>query len=301
MDFRQLRYFIAVVEESSVLAASRRVHVAQPALTRQIQLLEESLGVRLFVRHARGMKLTVAGHALLEDAQELLDRREQIKARLSALDNGLTGKLGLGITVTQLWVPQVAKLLGDYRRLYPGVALEVFPLLSGPQLDRLRAERLDAGILYLDNGKIPGLNACLLHRDHLVLAVPENSQWVTQPPQKLADLKDEDFIEGFRQASPIFFDRMKAHFARHNFHPHVVQYGADNLALLSMVAAGLGIAIVPATSGYYPVPRVRFLRLLELDDCDMPLWFAWRTGNDSPALRNLITLVEAGKLSLPSN
>ncbi|MCS2158933.1 LysR family transcriptional regulator [Scandinavium sp. H11S7] len=301
MDFRQLRYFIAVVEEGSVLAASRRVHVAQPALTRQIHHLEESLGVRLFERHARGMKLTVAGMALFEDAQELLDRRDQIRARLTALDSGLTGKLGLGITVTQLWFPQVATLLGDYRHRYPGVALEVFPLLSGPQLDRLRAERLDAGILYLDNGKIPGLDARLLHRDYLVLAVHEHSPWASQPPRTLAQLQDEDFIEGFRQASPVFFDRMQAHFARHNFQPRVVQYGADNLALLSMVAAGLGIAIVPATSGYHPVPRVRFLRLPELDDCDMPLWFAWRTGNDSPALRNLISLVEVRKLSLPSN
>lgn len=175
MEFRQLHYFVAVVEAGSISAASRRVHVAQPALTRQIKLLESALETQLFDRHARGMQLTVAGRALYEDAQELLDRREQVKARLSSLGSGLTGKLSLGITVTHLWVPHVAKLLGDYRERYPSVAFEVFPLLSGPQLERLRDSRLDAGILYLDSDEQPGLATHLLHRDHLILAVPANS------------------------------------------------------------------------------------------------------------------------------
>ncbi|GGY09215.1 LysR family transcriptional regulator [Litchfieldella qijiaojingensis] len=293
MEFRQLRYFLAVVEEGSVSAASRRVHVAQPALTRQIRLLEEDLETRLFDRHARGMHLTVAGRALVEEAQELLDRRDQIKARLYALGSGQTGKLSMGITVTHLWVPQVAELLGCYRGRYPSVALEVFPLLSGPQLERLREDRLDAGILYLDSDEQPGLDTRLLHRDHLILAVPEHSRWATSPPASLHALEGEDFIWGFRQASPVYYDRMLAHFQRHDFHPRVVQYGADNIAILSMVAAGLGIAIVPAASSWHPMPGIRFLHLPELDDCDMPLWFAWKTGNDSPALSNLIALVEA--------
>ena len=71
----------------------------------------------------------------------------------------------------------------------------------------------------------------------------------------------------------------------------MVQYGADNIAILSMVAAGLGIAILPAASSCHPMPGIRFLRLPELDTCDMPLWFAWRPDNDSPALHNLIQLV----------
>ncbi|MDW5378500.1 LysR family transcriptional regulator [Halomonas sp. HP20-15] len=294
MEFRQLHYFLAVVEAGSVSAASRRVHVAQPALTRQIRLLEEDLETRLFDRHARGMQLTVAGRALVEEARELLDHRARIKSRLYALGSGLSGKLSLGITVTHLWVPQVAGLLSDYRQCYPGVAFEVFPLLSGPQLERLRDRRLDAGVLYLDSDAQPGLETRLLHCDHLILAVPEASQWSDSPPTRLADLEDAGIVWGFRQASPVYYDRMLAHFQRHAFTPRVIQYGADNIAILSMVAAGLGVAIVPAASSWHPMPGIRFLRLPELDDCDMPLWFAWRSGNDSPALANLIALVDEG-------
>ncbi|MFC6668775.1 LysR family transcriptional regulator [Marinobacterium aestuariivivens] len=293
MEFRQLQYFVAVVEEGSVSGASRRVHIAQPALTRQIKLLEESLGTTLFVRHAQGMQLTLAGQTLYQEAQDLLNRRNQVMARLAALGSGLSGKLSLGITVTHLWVPMVAKLLHDFRSRYAGVAFEVFPLLSGPQLERLQQGKLDAGILYLGDETPAGLSTRLLHRDHLILAVPASSPLTESPPSRLAELNDEDFVWGFRSASPGYYDRMQAHFQRHDFKPRVVQYGADNIAILSMVAAGLGIAIVPAAAGSSSfVPGVRFLRLAELDACEMPLWFAWRTENDSPTLGNMIALVE---------
>tara|TARA_R110001583_G_scaffold45917_2_gene144315 strand:- start:17625 stop:18512 length:888 start_codon:yes stop_codon:yes gene_type:complete len=292
MEFKQLQYFIAVVEEGSVSAASRRVLIAQPALTRQIRLLEESLETTLFTRQARGMQLTVAGKALYEEAQELLNRRDQIKARLSSLSKGLTGKLSLGVTVTHLWVPFVAQLLGHYRDRYPNVAFEVFPLLSGPQLERLKEGRLDAGILYLSSEQQQGLSTRLLQRDHLILAVPATSPWASSPPDRLSQLNDEDFVWGFRRASPGYYDRVKAHFQANDFHPKIVQYGADNIAILSMVAAGLGITIVPAAASAHPAPGIRFIRLEQLDSCEMPLWLAWREDNESPALLNMVELID---------
>ncbi len=290
MEFRQLSYFIAVAETGSISAASRQVHVAQPALTRQVRLLEEDLGTRLLERHARGVSLTVAGQALYDEAVQLLDRRTRIRTRLSALGQGLIGKVSLGVTVTHLWVPEVASLLRRYRDRYAKVAFEVFPLLSGPQLERLREGSLDAGILYLDSAEQPGLETRLLQRDHLMLAVPEASRWATEPPRRLRELDNADFVWGFRSVSPVYYDRVMAHFARLEFEPRVVQYGADNITILSMVAAGLGIAIVPSASSAHPMPGVRFLHLEELTACDMPLWLAWRATNDSPALHNLIGL-----------
>lgn len=291
MEFRQLSYFIAVSETGSISAASRQVHVAQPALTRQIRLLEEDLGTRLLERHARGVSLTVAGQALYDEAVQLLDSRARIRARLAALGTGLIGKVSLGVTVTHLWVPQVAGLLGSYRQRYPQVGFEVFPLLSGPQLDRLREGTLDAGILYLDSAEQPGLATRLLQHDHLMLAVPDASPWAIEPPSRLGELSDADFVWGFRSVSPVYYDRVMAHFARLSFAPRVVQYGADNITILSMVAAGLGIAIVPSASRAHPMPGIRFVHLAELDACDMPLWVAWNNSNDSPALHNLIEMI----------
>ncbi|UTW13466.1 LysR family transcriptional regulator [Marinobacterium rhizophilum] len=292
MDFRQLKYFVAVVEEGSVSGASRRVLVAQPALTRQIKLLEGTLDTQLFNRHAQGMQLTVAGQALYEEAQELLERRQQVMARVASIGNGLSGKLSLGITVTHLWLPMVSGLLGAYRQRYSDVAFEVFPLLSGPQLDRLQHGKLDAGILYLGEEAPVGLSTKLLHRDHLILAVPELSPLATFPPTKLAELVDEACIGGFRSASPIYHDRLQAHFQRYDFRPRLVQYGADNIAILSMVAAGLGFTILPAAGSNTIIPGVRFVRMEELDACEMPLWFAWRSENESPTLANMVALVE---------
>ncbi|MGM0832107.1 MAG: LysR family transcriptional regulator [Pseudomonadota bacterium] len=290
MEFRQLEYFIAVVETGSISAASRRVHIAQPALTRQMRLLEESVGTQLLDRHARGIHLTVAGKALYSEATRLLDERSDIKARLLALGSGQTGKLSLGVTVTHLWLPEVAKLMGGYRERYPKVALDVFPLLSGPQLDRLQQGSLDVGILYLDDDMPSGIDAQLLQHDHLVLAVPASSLWAESPPASLAALCDAEFVWGYRSISPVYFDRVVAHFARLNFEPLVVQYGADNLTILSMVAAGLGLAIVPAASRCHPMSGIVFIELEELSSCDMPLWLAWRSGEEPPVLKNFIDL-----------
>nr|WP_284041500.1 LysR family transcriptional regulator [Halomonas olivaria] len=290
MEFRQLEYFVAVVETGSISAASRRVHIAQPALTRQMQLLEEGLGTPLLDRHARGVRLTVAGRMLYSEATRLLDERVDIKARLLALGSGQTGKLSLGVTVTHLWVPEVAKLMRGYRERYPQVALDVFTLLSGPQLEKLQQGGLDAGILYHDDHVPSGIEARLLQRDHLVLAVPASSSWVQSPPRRLVDLAETEFIWGYRSVSPVYYDRMVAHFARLNFEPRVVQYGADNITILSMISAGLGVAIVPAASSSHPTPGVRFIELEELTTCDMPLWLAWRAGEVSPVLDNFIQM-----------
>ena len=294
MEFRQLEYFIAVVETGSISAASRKVYVAQPALTRQMRLLEEDVGPQLLYRHARGIRPTVAGQALYSEATRMLDERSDIKARLLALGSGQTGKLSLGVTVTHLWVPGVAKLMGGYRGRFPHVALDVFPLLSGPQLDRLQQGTLDVGILYLDDHAQSDIEARLLQHDHLILAVPTTSTWVQVPPKKLAELADAEFVWGYRSISPVYYDRVVAHFSRFNFEPRVVQYGADNITILSMVAAGLGLAIVPAASRSHPMPGIHFIELDELTACDMPLWLAWRAGNVSPVLDNFIQMATEG-------
>jgi DNA-binding transcriptional LysR family regulator len=290
MEFRQLEYFIAVVETGSISAASRKVHVAQPALTRQMRLLEEDIGTRLLDRHARGVRLTVAGRTLYSEATRLLDERSDIKARLLALGSGQTGKLSLGVTVTHLWVTEVAKLMGGYRSRYPSVALDVFPLLSGPQLEKLQQGGLDIGILYLDDHTPSGIEARLLQHDHLILAVPASSSWAQSPPTILAELAEAEFVWGYRSISPVYYDRVVAHFSRLNFLPRVVQYGADNITILSMVAAGLGVAVVPAASRCHPMPGIHFIELKELTTCDMPLWLAWRTNNVSPVLDNFIQM-----------
>lgn len=292
MEFRQLSYFLAIVETGSVSAASQRVHIAQPALTRQIQLLEESLETRLFDRHARGMRLTLTGQALYEEAQELLDRREQLRSRIAGLSQGAIGRLRLGVTTMLLWQPKITALFGDYRKHFPQVSFEILPLISGVQVECLQQGSLDAGILYLDEESDFCLDTHLLNTDHLVLAVPESSNWAKTPPKHLRELEQTDLIRGYRNASPVYYDSIQKHFHYLGFNPTVKQYGGiDNTSVLSMVAAGLGIAVLPSEACNVPVSGVCVLTLPELDRCKMPLYLAWQSGNDSPALHNLINLV----------
>ncbi|WP_235825777.1 LysR family substrate-binding domain-containing protein [Halomonas rituensis] len=122
--------------------------------------------------------------------------------------------------------------------------------------------------MYLDSAEQHGLETRLLQHDHLILAVPSPSSWAKSPPTSLEDLKNADFVGGFRSALPVYYGRMMAHFARLQFEPRVVQHGADNITILSIVAAGLGIAIFPAASSSHPTPGIRFLQLEELTACD---------------------------------
>lgn len=291
MDFRQLHYFVAVVEEGSLSAASRKVHIAQPALTRQIHALEEKLQVSLFERHTRGMTLTVAGQALYEEAGKMLENREQVMARIRALGQGLTGKVTLGVTVSHLWVPDIRRLLARFRDDYPQVALEVYPLLSGPQGERLKEGSIDAGFLYLEDRVPDFLQSHLFHRDHLVLAVPAGSPLVASPPARVRALNGLDFVWGPRHSSPLYYDRLSAYFTRLGLVPRVVQQGADNITILSLVAAGLGISIVPGDCRWSSPPGVHFIDMAELRECDMSIHFAWNRHNHSPALQNFIHIV----------
>ncbi|MBM7456622.1 DNA-binding transcriptional LysR family regulator [Oceanisphaera litoralis] len=291
MDFRQLRYFVAIVEEGSISAASRRVHIAQPALTRQIHALETDLGSSLFERGAKGISLTVTGRALYEEAKQLLATRERVIARIGSLSQGVIGKVTVGVTVAHLWVPGIKRVLSGFRERYPRVALEVFPLLSGPQSEKLKDGSIDAGFLYMEDNRPDYLKVRKFHRDNLVLAVPEQSPLVSAPPETVAQLSRYNFVWGPRSSSPVYYDRLLAYMHQLGFYPRVVQLGADNVTILSLVAAGLGISIVPGDCKWISPPGVRFIEMPELALCDMSVSFAWNTHNHSPALQNFINTV----------
>ncbi|AEY02628.1 LysR family transcriptional regulator [Oceanimonas sp. GK1] len=291
MDFRQLGYFVAIVEEGSISAASRRVHIAQPALSRQIQALETELETSLFERGAREIRLTVSGRALYEEARTLLACRESSITRIRSLSEGTTGKITLGVTVAHLWVPVIKQVLSTFRTRYPRVALEVLPLLSGPQRTRLQDGTIDAGFLYMDDKPADSLESRLFNRGHLVLAVPEQSPLVGAPPQRVEQLEPFNFVWGPRVSSPVYYDRVINFLNRLNFYPKVVQSGADNITILSLVAAGLGISVVPDDCKWIAPPGVHFIEMPELAACDVSVSFAWNTGHYSPALQNFIEVV----------
>ncbi|MAY71404.1 LysR family transcriptional regulator [Halomonas litopenaei] len=296
MDFKQLRYFLTVVEEGAISSAARKIPLAQPALTRQLRLLEESVGATLLERSRQGVRLTAAGVAFHGEARRLLREFETAKLDARRIADGQLGQLRLGVTVMHLWVPQIVKLLNGYRRRYPDVSLKVQSLLSAPQVEALRHHQLDAGMLFFPPADDDQLDSYCLYEDRLVLVVSEGSRLAQHPPSRLADLAGEDFIWFERSATPVYHDKLIHAFQRRGFTPHVVQEGTDNATMLCLVAAGMGCTILPEmTMAGAPEGVVSF----RLEDLDMvlPLMLVWRRDASLPAVRRLIEVAESQSLA----
>src|SRR6476660_5925912 len=143
MELRHLRYFVAVGEEQHYGRASRRLRVAQPALSRQIQDLEEEVGFKLFERLPRGVKLNAAGKLFLDDARRILQEVQDARLRAERVAAGQAGTLRIGFVEALSWHGVVPESFRRFRRREPQVELELHPLLSGDQIEAVRSGRLD--------------------------------------------------------------------------------------------------------------------------------------------------------------
>ncbi|WP_136069098.1 LysR family transcriptional regulator [Modicisalibacter radicis] len=295
MDFKQLRYFMAVVEEGKISAAAASLPLAQPALTRQLQLLEESVGAALLRRSRQGVTLTAAGEAFHRDVGRLLSDFEQAKRNARRVADGQLGQLRLGVTVMHLWVPKITQLLNAFRHHYPEVTLKVVSLLSGPQIDALRRDQLDAGILFFPPEDDVSLCYHRLYDDRLVLVTRAGSRLAERPPRRLAELDGEDFIWFDRSATPTYHDRLIHAFQRAGFTPHVVQEGTDNATMLCLVAAGMGCTILPEMTMAGAPAGVVCHRLEDLE-LSLPLMLVWRRDASLPAVHRLIEVAESHDL-----
>ncbi|CAG9166532.1 LysR family transcriptional regulator [Cupriavidus pampae] len=289
MELRQLRYFASVAREGSINKAARSHGLAQPALTKQLQRLEEELGVTLFERQPRGMTLTAAGTQFLQDVTRALDDLEAARQRAVDAAVGRLGHLAIGLTILHQLLPAVAEILRRFRQQSPDVSVSVRQVISGPQIDLIRAGELDAGFLYFRPADDPAFDGLLISTQQLALAVPDEPQWTDNPPRRLADLNGRDFLWIPRQVTAYYHDRLIAHFHGAGFMPKVVMEGTDNNSLLTLVTAGMGCAILPEQAAAQDIPSVKFLKLDDLD-LRLPLELVWRRDNRSPITQRLIEL-----------
>lgn len=296
MDFKRLNYFQIVVDEGSITAAAKRIPLAQPALTRQLQLLEDEVGTMLLTRSRNGIRLTVAGRAFYCDTRKLVGEFEQAKRNAQRIADGHLGQLHLGVTVMHLWVPQITGLLNCFRERYPEVSLKVDSLLSGPQVEAIRREQLDAGILFFPPDDESLCSHCL-YEDHLVLVTSATSRLAKHPPKRLSELNNEEFIWFDRSASPTYHDKLIHAFQRADFTPHVVQEGADNATMLCLVAAGMGCTILPAMTMAGAPKGVISHRVRDLD-LKLPLMLVWRRNSGLSAVHKLIEIAEDRSFSI---
>src|SRR6476660_6424404 len=256
MELRHLRYFVAVGEEQHYRRAARRLRVAQPALSRQIQDLEEELGFELFDRLPRGVRLNSAGKLFLQDARRILSPTREEAARAGHVARGLFFLNDAATTENSCWRGVVPESFRRFRELQPDAELQLRPSASVEQIEAIRSGRLDAGFVNFMPKSDPELDQLLVAIQHVELAVPKGHPLTTQKKLRLRDLTDAPFVWFPRWPSPAFYDRMMHECFRGGLKsPRVVQEGLNEATILSLVSSGLGVGWVLGTArGGVPKP-----------------------------------------------
>lgn len=291
-ELRQLRAFVAIAEEGHITRAAERLGMQQPPLTRLLQGLEHELGVELVQRLPRGVRPTAAGLALLEEARALLARSDGL-AEVGRAARGETGRLAVGFTSSAALHPFVPGVLRMFRQQVPGVAVALEEAGTGELMDALLQERLDAAFVRSPLHGSQGLQAVPILEEPMLLALPAGHA-LARPlrrPVPLPQLASEDFVLYRRRVGQGLYDAILKACLEAGFSPRVVQEAPRMTATLSLVSAGLGLSIVPASMQRLRSDGIAYRTLSQCPGLAAPLHLATRVGDASAVLRRFQDLV----------
>ena len=295
MDLRQLRYFVAVAEEGHITRAAQRLGMQQPPLSQQIKAIEQSLAIQLFRRKARGVELTAAGRALLDQAYGVLARFDQAILQAQRTARGEQGRLTIGIAPTAPFHPVVPRTIRAFRGAFPSVSVSLEEDLSRDAIARLRGEQIDVALLRAPVAEPQGLAVHLLLEEPMVAALPASHRLAAAtmdaPPLALHALADETFIVFGGTEGPAIADASLAACHRAGFVPRLGQSAPRIATTLSLVSVGLGVALVPESIQRVQVDGVRYRSLLPDERPTSVLNLASRQGDPSPVVQNFVALV----------
>ncbi|MEH3132062.1 MAG: LysR substrate-binding domain-containing protein [Mycolicibacterium neoaurum] len=272
MELRHLRYFRAVAEELHFGRAAERLHMAQPPLSQQIRALERELGVQLFIRSTRRVELTAAGRAYLPRVIALLDGVDDAGRQVRRIELGTEGQLTVGCvgSATYSLLPQFVRTL---RAELPLVDVSVRgEMLAPAQLAALAAREIDIALLR-PPVDLPGVRATVLRRDRLLVALPLGHPLAEQDSLTVADLRDEEFIAHVGQGRSVMGEVITGLSSAAGFRPRIRQEVAETSTLVTLVAAGLGVAIVPAPTAALDLGGITY-RPIEPADLGVDLMVA---------------------------
>jgi DNA-binding transcriptional LysR family regulator len=282
LSLQQLRGFVAVAEEQHFGRAAQKLNMTQPPLTRQIQALERSLGVNLFDRTGRGVRLTAAGGVFLEHSHRVLALLEVAPEATRRAADGQTGTLRLAFTAIGAYAV-LADFLAMVNRRIPAVSVELSELVSPDQYEALANLEIDIGLV---RPPIPdGFESLLVHTEDLVLAVPADHKLASgSSPVTLADVTDE-YIGYSPEGSRYLHDICAAMIGMNRY--AVSQLASQVPTMLALVRAGLGCALVPRSIMAMGVEGVRYRELDAADAHSVTLHACWSPDSPNPALQRL--------------
>ncbi|MDB5966533.1 MAG: hypothetical protein JWQ72_3033 [Polaromonas sp.] len=292
MELRHLRYFVAVAEEEHITRAAKRLFIQQPPLSQQIKALEEELGVTLFTRVAQRIQLNAAGKLFLNDAHEILSRVDSAVRRVQRFDQGEEGSLRIGFSSSASLHELTPQIVRAFRTAHPLVALEIEEGAAPDLLASLEQERIDLAFLRSPVVRNPLLESVELLQENMVVAIPTKHPLADRPGKglRLQDLKDEDFILYRQTQGTGIKDMLMAVCRTAGFEPRAVEEVYRVLAAIHLVAAGLGISVVPKSLEAIQPGSVVYRPFDPPDVFTVPLNLVYRRNVEAQAIKRFVAL-----------
>lgn len=281
LDLGQVRCFVAAATELNFRRAAALLNMTQPPLSRQIQLLEDNLGVMLFERIGRTVKLTTEGRVFLADATRLLNLAEQAESTVRRASKGKTGRVRLGFTGAAGYelIPELLVAAAD---VLPEIDVVLLELVSAAQIEAFAANAIDLGFLR----PLPSrqkLEFLLVDEEPLIVALPKRHTLCQFEQIALKQLDEQPFIMHSPTQGKYFHDRIMGMLATEGVNLNIAQYIDQTPTILSLVRAGLGVAILPASAQRFHYDNVEF-RFIAQHSIQAEMSMAWRADQDNPAV-----------------
>ena len=289
MDLRQMRYFLALAEERNFTRAAEKLHMAQPPLTRQIRALEEELGAELFVRTTKGVTLTEAGMALMDEVPNLLALAQRAKERALLASAGHTGRLDIGIFGSGV-LDVIPRILARFHATRPEVKIVLHNLTKSEQIDALRERRISVGF----NRLIPpeeDLSVVTVLRETMMIALPAHHALAKKEALTIPDLSGAPLILYPRLPIAGLAQQVMQAFVREKAELRVEQEVEDVLTAIALVAGGFGVCVTTASSASLRLPGVVYRPLISKHLREIELSCLYRQSDESPLLAAFISVV----------
>jgi len=296
VEIRPLRYFVAVAETGHMTRAAEQLGIQQPPLSQTIKALERELGVLLFRRHPRGVALTDAGRLFQVEALRMLQDMEAMKQRMARVANGEVGTLAVGFTSSAAAHRFVPEALRAFRREHPGVELQLRENNAAELTEALAAGRLHCGLLRVPVARPEGLIFETLLREPVLVAMPSDHRFAlarskASRPLPLARLCEEGIILVRRPGAPGLYAELLALCHAKGLRPRVVAEVDRMMTNLNLVAAGVGLSVVPASMTGVHAHAIAYARLADGGQLDAPLTLVSRAEEDNLPAQHFAALL----------
>ncbi len=286
MELQQIKYFLTLAQELHFWNTSEKMFITQSALSRQIKALEEELGVTLFERSKRSVKLTEAGLFLRDRWLPMLDEINRIHAQARKIHEGAEGSIKIGYpgSVAYSFLPE---LIANIAQSFPELKVELVEPVDISFEQLLLNYQMDLAFRR-DPAENPSLQSICLYSEPFSLVVPKNHPLQEQNFRGLQDVKDEKFILSGLHHKTFYVSSLRQIFADYSFSPNVTIESDFGAMILSLVGRGLGVSVLPSSYSYSAPAEVRFIKLPQR----VNLYVAWRKEDTSPVLKNVLKQVQ---------